>query len=84
MKVFITRASDGCWVPGGPILAFYGLGSRNQKSTKWVSGGPILALSGLGSRSRQNASQEVGFQHFLALAPEVDKMGPRRSDLSIS
>ena len=61
MKVFITRASDGCGVPGGPILAF----------------------SGLGSRSRQNGSQEVRFKHFLALAPEVDKMSHRKSDLNI-
>ena len=28
-------------------------------------------------------SQEIRFQHFLALAPEVDKVGPRKSDFSI-
>ena len=54
-----------------------------QKSTKWVPGTAILAFSGLGSRSRQNGSQEIRFQHFLALGPEVDKMGPRRFDFSI-
>ena len=54
-----------------------------QKSTKCVPGNPILAFSGLGSRSRQSGSQEIGVQHFLALVPEVDKTGPRKSEFSI-
>ena len=37
--------------------------------------------SGLGSRSRQNEFQKGRFEHFQALAPEVDKMGSRRLDL---
>ena len=53
-----------------------------QKSTKEVPEGPISLFSGIGSRSRQNGFQEVRFKHFLALAPEVDKMGPGRFDLS--
>ena len=45
-----------------------------QKSTKWRPGGSIWALSGLGARSRQNDAQDARFEHFLALASEVDKM----------
>ena len=48
-----------------------------------IPGGPISAFSCIGSRSRQNAAQEFRFKHFLALAPEVDKMNPRRSYLTI-
>ena len=53
-----------------------------QKSTKWRPGGSIWALSGLCFRSRQNDVQEARFEHFLAFAPEVDKMTSRRLDLS--
>ena len=37
----------------------------------------------LGAGSRQNGFQEVRFKHFLALGSEIDKMGSRKSDLSI-
>ena len=40
--------------------------------------------SGLGSTSRQNELQKARFKHFLALAPEVDKMSSRRLDLKHS
>ena len=39
------------------------------------------AFSGLGSRSPQNELQELRFEHFPALAPEVGKMSSRRLDL---
>ena len=44
----------------------------------WI---PRWAVSGFGSRSRQNELQKARFEHFLALAPEVDKMSSRRLDL---
>ena len=57
--------------------------ARLQQSTKWLPGDPIQAFSGLGSRSRQNGFQEMRFKHFLALAPEVDEIVPRQSNLNI-
>ena len=64
--------------------AMYASGIRAKYVTSvMIPGRPILAFPGLGSRSPQNEVQEVRFKYFLALAPEVDKMAPRRSDLTI-
>ena len=54
-----------------------------HKSTKSVRGGSIWWFSGFDSRIRQNHLQEVRFDNFLALAPEVDKTSPRRLDFEI-
>ena len=40
------------------------------------------ALPALANR-RQNEFKDAQFQHFLALAPEVDKMSSRKLDLNI-
>ena len=40
------------------------------------------ALPALANR-RQNEFKDAQFQHFLPLAPEVDKMSSRKLDLSI-
>ena len=64
--------------------AMYASGIRaNYVTSAMIPGGPIKAFPGLGSRSRQNEAQEIRFKHFLALSPVVDKMDPRRSDLTI-
>jgi hypothetical protein len=58
---------------------------RTRKMEKWKRGpknGTLEALGALANR-RQNEFKDAQFQHFLALAAEVDKMRSRRLDLSI-
>ena len=47
-----------------------------QKSTKWAAGRSIGRISGTVTRSVQNETQDVRFDHFGALAPEVSKTSP--------
>ena len=75
---------------GKEILMLFAVGALSAASSDLSSDcfgkGDFVAICGFSSfdsRSRQYEIQKVRFKLFLPLAPEVDKMMSRASDLSI-
>ena len=73
---FLLRPPLARWVGGGP--------TNRWPNERWSDNGmfPDVILCRYHKKSiKQNESQEIRFDDFLALAPEVEKTNPGRPDL---